>query len=104
MMTLNDFAGDCQSQTEADRAGGEKGLGGALRGFRLETGAGVAHLDPQFGQAIGTFGEVNGDVGILRVRLKGVEDDLGKGVAQRLVIAGDSPRRDVLVELKLGEL
>src|SRR5260221_1486014 len=92
MVTLNDFAGDCQSQPEANHPGGEERLGAALRGFGLETGAGVAHLDPELGQAIGTFGEVNGDIGILGVRLEGIEDNLGKGVAQRLVIAADFPR------------
>ena len=48
------------------------------------------------------FLDANRDVRIVRIGLERVQDDLGKSVPQRLVVAGDLPWRDAFVERELG--
>ena len=65
--------------------------------FEREAFARIPHLDLQNRRAARlALDDVHRDIRIFRIGLQRIEHDLGKGMAQRLVIAGDFPRRDVL--------
>ena len=104
-MAFDDFARNGESDSEADVACGKERLLGALGRLERESLAGVAHFHLERCRiaALPRF-DAHSNVRVVGIGLKRVEDDLGKCMSKGLVVAGNFPRRDALVERELRDL